>query len=109
MQAPLLRLLSLAASLSYFKAFAPTDRGPRRAHRAVSATFLTGLLRHGMGEFAYVNDLPEVFETAVVASSLPTRAPFRASEPPSPKPVLVAVGGGKDSIVSIEALQVGWV
>ncbi|WP_345521204.1 hypothetical protein [Nocardioides conyzicola] len=103
-QVPLLRLLSLAASLSYFKAFAPTSIAVPGGLTERERDFLVGLLRHGMGEFAYVNDLPEVFDTPVVAPSLADPAPVPAPEQASSR-FLVAVGGGKDSIVSIEALR----
>ncbi|MFT4299978.1 MAG: hypothetical protein QM597_10120 [Aeromicrobium sp.] len=101
---PILRLLSLAASLSYFKAFAPaavavpSGLTPRERH------FLADVTRHGLGEFAYVNRIPEVFETVIEAPELPEQAAEQASEPGEPRRALVAVGGGKDSIVSIEAL-----
>lgn len=99
---PVLRLLSLAASLSYFKAFAPGSIGVSEGLTAQERTFLDELTKNGLGEFAYVNDLPEVFETVIVG---PTLAPNPVSAPPPLKRALVAVGGGKDSIVSIEALK----
>lgn len=101
---PVLRLLSLAVSLSYFKAFAPGSIGVSEGLTTQERTFLDELTKNGLGEFAYVNDLPEVFETAIVGSPLaPNPVPVFA--PPRLKRALVAVGGGKDSIVSIEALK----
>lgn len=98
------RLLSLAASLSYFKAFAPTDLVIPSGATDTEAAFARQVARNGLGEFAYVNDLPAVLETNVVG---PTNAPAApaAVERPAPRRLLVAVGGGKDSIVSIEALR----
>ena len=99
----LLRLLSLAGSLSYFKAFAPAtlvvpDGLTRRERR-----FVTDLTRYGLGEFAYVNRLPEVFDTQIIAPEVAEAAP--PTPPSDPRRALVAVGGGKDSIVSIESLK----
>lgn len=99
-----LRLLSLAASLSYFKAFAPGRIEVPAGLSAQERLFLDGLTRSGLGEFAYVNDLPEVFQTEIVAPTVATAQP-RADEPSTARRVLVAVGGGKDSIVSIEGLK----
>lgn len=99
-----LRLLSIAASLSYFKAFAPASLAVPAGLTAQEVRFARELLTNGLGEFAYVNDLPSVFETPVIAPV--------SDDPPPADPtterarrVLVAVGGGKDSIVSIEALK----
>ncbi|WP_370287687.1 hypothetical protein [Nocardioides sp.] len=112
----LLRLLSLAASLSYFKAFAPGRIVVPDGVTDVERRFAVELARHGLGEFAYVNDLPEVFATEVVGPSgdgeaATSGAPASPGGPSDLLPaaqcsrrVLVAVGGGKDSIVSIEAL-----
>ncbi len=99
----LLRLLSLAASLSYFKAFAPGTLGAPAGLTDVERRFIEQVTGNGLGEFAYVNDLPEVLGTDVVAPVLPPRS--LATEDGDPLRVLVAVGGGKDSIVSIEALR----
>lgn len=107
-----LRLLSFAASLSYFKAYAPgsieVPGGLTQSERA----FLEAIATHGLSEFAYVNDLPEVFQTAVLAPDLPDAVPnppgtVSTAASKAPKRVLVAVGGGKDSIVSIEAVKAG--
>ncbi|MBZ5734142.1 hypothetical protein K8Z61_06500 [Nocardioides sp. TRM66260-LWL] len=108
---PLLRLLSLAASLSYAKAYAPGAIEVPDGLTAQERAFLAELTPNGLGEFAYVNDLPEVFSTPILG---PDRAAPAAPAAPSspdagsashrPGRVLVAVGGGKDSIVSIEAL-----
>ena len=101
---PVLRLLSFAASLSYFKAFAPARISVPDGLTDRERRFVAELTRNGLGEFAYVNDLPKVFGTEVSAPALVETAPdvLPAGEP---RRALVAVGGGKDSIVSIEALR----
>lgn len=103
-----LDLLLLAAGTSYYKLAAPrqivTDV---RVHPA-AVPFLHDLYTLGLGEFAYRNDLPHVLE-------LTTDFAGPAEPPAGPGPTvpgagaqtrpLVNVGGGKDSIVSIEATR----
>lgn len=101
---PMLRLLSLAASLSYFKAFAPATLIVADGLTDQERRFVTELIRNGLAEFAYVNDLPEVFETEVVAPRIETVAAQPAADRPTRR-VLVPVGGGKDSVVTIEAMK----
>lgn len=100
----LLRLLSLAASLSYFKAYAPGSIDVPGGLTSREREFLDELTRNGLGEFAYVNGLPEVFRTEITGPTLPD-VPLARQEGRPAQRVLVAVGGGKDSIVSIEALR----
>ena len=104
---PVLRLLALAASLSYFKAYAPGTIEVPTGLSAQERRFLDELLKNGLGEFAYVNDLPDVFDTTISGPSVTpaATAPTSSAVPPVVDRVLVAVGGGKDSIVSIEALK----
>lgn len=100
----ILRLLSFAASLSYFKAFAPGRIVVPSGLTPQERLFFEQVTRHGLGEFAYVNNLPETLATEIVGPELP-----RATEQHRPtgpvRRTLVAVGGGKDSIVSIEGLK----
>jgi hypothetical protein len=96
----LVRLLWLAAAPSYFKAAAPrhviVDGGLTASERA----FLADLLGPGLGEFSYRNGLdpePPAIEAAEVTRTTPSvRLDQRA---------VVPVGGGKDSCVSLQALE----
>ena len=111
-----LRLLHLVAGVSYYKAAAPAviecADGPLDD---ATADFVASVYENGLGEFAYRNGLnlrghiewprggalrgaaPELGLVASAARSGPNDAwPSRA---------LVAIGGGKDSLVSIEALR----
>ncbi len=101
--APAMKLLMLAQGLSYYKAAASpvvvVDGGLTDAEHA----FLAALLRGGLGEFAYRNDLVAALTPRIDAERLaPT--PAAPLVDPSAQP-LVAVGGGKDSVVSIETLK----
>jgi hypothetical protein len=98
-----INLLHLVAGISYFKAAVP---GKIEILNQIidmpTAQFMTNLYRQGLREFFHSNMLqaeeqinfPFSTETAPKASTLPLS---RRS--------LVAVGGGKDSLVTIAALQ----
>jgi len=100
------RLLALAGGLSYYKAAAP-----RKVHVMFGLTdaehaFLVQLIRNGLGEFAFRNQLLRALTPEVVSERLDA-APH-AVEPSSAggdRPALVPVGGGKDSVVTIESLK----
>ncbi|MCY7312145.1 MAG: endonuclease domain-containing protein [Pseudoxanthomonas sp.] len=98
-----LRLLHLVAGVSYYKAAVPEEiRLDSYTIDAATAGLLQDVFVHGLGEFAYRNDL-----------KLGDRIRFPAASPPlaaAPtlglrQHALVAIGGGKDSLVSIEALR----
>ena len=99
-----LRLLHLVAGVSYYKAAVPGEiRIDSYAIDAATAALLEQVYLNGLGEFAYRNGLdlrgrirfpfdPALATAAAPALGLGERA-------------LVAIGGGKDSLVSIEALR----
>ena len=98
-----LRLLHLVAGVSYFKAAVPKEiRIEGYSIDADTAAFLETVYLNGLGEFAYRNGL-----------DLRGRVRFPAgADEDAPAPALglrehalVAIGGGKDSLVSIEALR----
>ncbi|GAA0743287.1 hypothetical protein Drose_10850 [Dactylosporangium roseum] len=99
-----LDLLHVAASTSYYKIAAPrrVELGFPLAEKALP--WVTALFREGLGEFAYRNDLPHVLDLPIVPGPF-AEPPAEIHEPSGPP--LSAVGGGKDSIVSMEALQYG--
>ena len=97
------RLLFLLAGVSYYKAYAP----PRLVCRAFdldrdTASLLQTIYWYGLGEFAFENKI-----------DLSDRIHFESTDSPAPTAVdlilpngaLVPVGGGKDSIVSLECLK----
>ena len=98
-----LRTLHLIAGVSYYKAAAPEQIAiDAYAIDAGTAGLMSRIYENGLGEFAYRNGL-----------SLRGMIRFPHSGPsPQPAPALgldahalVAIGGGKDSLVSIEALR----
>lgn len=98
-----LRLLHLVAGVSYYKAAVPQEIVVESyGIDARTAALLTEVYENGLGEFAYRNGL-----------QLRGRIRFPATgEGGEPAPALglgphalTAIGGGKDSLVSIEALR----
>jgi UDP-N-acetyl-alpha-D-muramoyl-L-alanyl-L-glutamate epimerase len=99
------RLIFLLAGVSYYKAFIPKilvcDAFPLDQ---VTADFLRKFYERGLAEFAYRNgiSLRNHFE---IISAPNAREP--AIELDLPRRILVPVGGGKDSLVTIETLRCG--
>jgi len=101
------RLLFLACGLSYYKAAAPQVIHVKGGLRDSEREFLAKLIRHGLGEFCYRNDLPESLEPRIESDRL--TSPYSDSDGDEcwsleSRP-LVPVGGGKDSIVTLESLK----
>ena len=103
------RLLHLVAGVSYYKAAAPSvvecADGPLDA---ATAAFIASVYENGLGEFAYRNglDLRGHLQWPTGGAARPV-APALGLEAPGAfgRRALVAIGGGKDSLVSIEALR----
>jgi UDP-N-acetyl-alpha-D-muramoyl-L-alanyl-L-glutamate epimerase len=98
-----LRLLHLIAGVSYYKAAVPGEIAvDGHAMDADTAAFLTEVYEQGLGEFAHRNGMS--LRGRIV---FPARAEPAAAAPPLGlrQHALVAIGGGKDSLVSIEALR----
>ena len=98
-----LRLLHLIAGVSYYKAAVPDEiRIDDYAIDAATAALLEDVYVHGLGEFAYRNGLDLHgtirFPHAAAADDAAPALGLRTH-------ALVAIGGGKDSLVSIEALR----
>jgi hypothetical protein len=117
-----LDLLHLVAGVSYYKAGVPQEiRVEGMTPDARTAAFLEALYLHGLGEFAYHNALdlrgrirfPAAVKS-IAASAAPTgNESIAASAAPTPaaaaaalpRRTLVPIGGGKDSLVSVEILN----
>ena len=101
----LVAILGAVMGLSYYKAAAPS-------RYVIAAEGMTGegveylgqVITHGMAEFAFRNELgaplsPEIVHEAPVAPSWLPESYLTLSGDP-----LVPIGGGKDSVVSVELL-----
>lgn len=97
-----LRLLHLIAGVSYYKAGLSREIGfVQQAPDSELAGFLTELYVQGLGEFAYVNRL-DVGKRVRFCGVGTQRSPQSLILPGR---ALVAMGGGKDSLVGLRMLQ----
>ena len=99
-----LRLLHLIAGVSYYKAAVPpTIAIDSYSIDADTAALLETIYLNGLGEFAYRNslNLHGKIRFPVGTEASPTNAASLHLR----EHALVAIGGGKDSLVSIEALR----
>jgi hypothetical protein len=98
-----LRLLHLIAGVSYYKAAVPPEiRIEDYAIDAETAALLDTIYLNGLGEFAYRNGLNLHGRIRFPHGDVPqAKAPALGLQ----RHALVAIGGGKDSLVSIEALR----
>lgn len=98
-----LELLHLVAGVSYYKAAAPPRLVAPAPLCAEAAALVTAVYRKGLAEYAYRNELPHVLElTPELPDGVVIAPPQLDNSDGRP---LSAVGGGKDSIVSLEALR----
>jgi hypothetical protein len=98
-----LEVLHLVAGVSYYKTAAPSRLVLPAPLGAATVDYVTAVYTKGLAEYAYRNELPHVLE-------LRPEVPAGTPETPrvyddSDRRPLSAVGGGKDSIVSLEALR----
>jgi hypothetical protein len=98
-----LQTLHLIAGISYYKAGVPPSiRIEGKGIDAGTAALLDELYLHGLGEFAHQNGLD--LRTRI-------RFPATAADAPAapvlglPRRTLVPIGGGKDSLVTVELLR----
>ena len=98
-----LQLLHLIAGVSYYKTAVPKRiRIEGYAIDVTTARLMQLIYENGLGEFAYRNGLQLRGKIAFpVQAPLAERAPALGLH----EGALVAIGGGKDSLVSIEALR----
>lgn len=99
-----LSILHLIAGISYYKAaVAPTIDIEGAGIDADTAAMLDEIYLHGLGEFAHQNglDLRGKIRFPALASTAPTTAAKLGLE----RRTLVPIGGGKDSLVTVELLR----
>jgi hypothetical protein len=102
-----LEALNIAAGISYYKAYLPRRMTLATANLShAQREFFQALYVDGLGEFAYRNriDVAERidFPNAGAAGNLISR---KASPASLPRKSAVLLGGGKDSLVSVEILK----
>ncbi|MEO6969127.1 MAG: UDP-N-acetyl-alpha-D-muramoyl-L-alanyl-L-glutamate epimerase [Rhodanobacteraceae bacterium] len=122
-----LRLLHLVAGISYYKAGAPARTEiENSAIDGVTAELLDDLYLHGLAEFSYRNGLdlrgrikfllasssrpgngrdPEPWRVKPLDSGLRRNDEREVRTPALPPRILIPIGGGKDSLVAVEALK----
>jgi hypothetical protein len=100
----LLGLLALTCSPSYYKAAAPPRIDIAFPTGEFEQHYLRELIAGGLGEFAYRNSLPDAL-TPAVSGPVGERGPAASDAWDADADPLVPVGGGKDSVVTIEALK----
>jgi hypothetical protein len=99
-----LQLLHLIAGVSYYKAGVPPGiRIEGAGIDGQTARFMDALYLHGLGEFAYHNKLDLRERIRFPAKPGASAAPATACG--LPRRTLVPIGGGKDSLVSVELLK----
>lgn len=99
----LFHLILLFAGVSYYKTFIPrTLRCDAIALDPDTAGLVHRFYEHGLGEFAYRNGISLRDHFTVCTAPGPAPA---AVESALPRRTLVPVGGGKDSIVTLECLR----
>jgi hypothetical protein len=97
-----IQLLFFMTGVSYYKAYPSTEiRVEKGTIDATIAQFLGNTWQQGLGEFFYINGIdPRTIITFPVNA-----APLQTLHSPVRTGILVGVGGGKDSLVSIELLR----
>ncbi len=94
------QLLFFMAGISYYKMYlAPSIAIDKGELDQTTADFLSKTYQQGLGEFFYVNKLDP--HTSITFPATSEQKPVTATG----KGLLVGIGGGKDSLVSIERLR----
>jgi UDP-N-acetyl-alpha-D-muramoyl-L-alanyl-L-glutamate epimerase len=97
------RLILLLSGVSYYKAFIPRVLTCRAfALDESTAEFLHKFYEKGLAEFAFRNGISLHGHFHFYSSSVPTASPITVD---LPRRTCAPVGGGKDSVVTIESLR----
>jgi hypothetical protein len=96
-----LQLLFYVAGVSYYKTFVPKTLQTEQTIDEVTARFMERTYQRGLGEFFYVNGLdPQTTIDFPVTGDMPN-----PNNDASGSGLLIGLGGGKDSLLSVEMLQ----
>ncbi|MDX1569896.1 MAG: endonuclease domain-containing protein [Xanthomonadales bacterium] len=99
--APRIELLHLLAGVSYYKAACPPQIEIDRPPSPAVARLVETVYRNGLGEFAYCNELTDLRRRIVLPDGTGTIAPPSKGR----EGIVVPLGGGKDSLVSVDLLE----
>jgi len=110
-----LRSLSIAAGVSYYKAFMPSRICLGNTDLSKSERrFFQDLYVGGLGEFGYRNNIDVAKRVDFLSANPSTPAPGESATPIGargecelPRKSAVLIGGGKDSLASVEILRAG--
>lgn len=98
-----LQTLFFVAGVSYFKTYVPPEIVVKKGELdAEQAAFFSKMYQRGLGEFWYVNKL-DPRTPVTFPSNVDTLEPLPNAK--QCEGMLVSIGGGKDSLVSVELLR----
>jgi hypothetical protein len=98
----LLNLTTLVLGVSYFKLLAPFVIAAEIALTEAERAFILDVYENGLGEFYARNDLKRFGRLSVVSPADPGTEPMDLALPDR---ALLPIGGGKDSLVSVQLLE----
>lgn len=95
--------LHLAAGISYYKAYCPKNiRVENHALTKEEADFFFKFYRHGLGEFSVENDIDL---SGIIRFPVTSNHHLSPSDISLTQKAVVPIGGGKDSVVSLEVIK----
>lgn len=98
-----MRQLHLAAGISYYKAYCPRDiRVENHRMTKEEADFFFKFYRHGLGEFSVENNIDL---SGVIRFPVTSNHHLGGSGLELPSSSVVPIGGGKDSVVSLDVIK----
>lgn len=101
-----LQNLFFMAGVSYFKTFIPEDIAISSGSLdQQDAAFFSTVYQKGLGEFFYTNKLDVQTPIPFQPNTRSTTTAPQETNTPQPSGQLIAIGGGKDSIVTAELLK----
>jgi UDP-N-acetyl-alpha-D-muramoyl-L-alanyl-L-glutamate epimerase len=99
-------LIGMAELISYWKTSCPKTIEVTCGHLNKSEIkFWTNLIRNGLGEFFYLNKISPKIDFEIISNSSIDQELPRSIIKPVTDSSLILVGGGKDSIVTLELLK----
>jgi hypothetical protein len=98
-------LIGMVELLSYWKVACPAQIEIAAGYLSqTELSFWENLIRQGLGEFFYLNQIPPTLDFKLFTSAFPT-PPLSDARAPRADSYLILVGGGKDSIVTLELMR----